>query len=155
MPQILLSVIGMAGSAGAAFLGSWLGLRRFRSERVWESKWRVYQALSGALNDIYEQFECLLEARMAERIVPEEKQKLLEEAADKAWVQVRKHARVGSLILSERASAALARFLAEAERGRAAADYGDYLERQGAAVMEALRQFNAAARADLADTGRT
>jgi hypothetical protein len=147
--QILIPVISFIGSAFGAFLGSWLGLRRFRQERMWEEKFRVYQTLFNAMNDLCERFDQLWDAHVAARQLPPEKEALLQQAAAKAWPEVTKQARIGSFILSDHANATLTVLLKEVERAASAEDYAEYIDHQGSALNKALKVLKDAARADL------
>jgi hypothetical protein len=113
--QFALAIIGIVGSAVAAFVGSWFGLRRFRSERWWERKVEAYTAIFNAMNNLLEEIHHLWNAELYGTKLPDDPEESLRKAVSTAWPEIRKQVRLGAFLLSEEAEKTLADLLKKLE----------------------------------------
>ena len=133
----------------SAFLGYWFGLRRFRSERMWERKLKIYVTIFDALNDLAEDVNQDWEEMRRGTPMTEEQKKKFGNLAGAARQLIKKQTQIGSFVLTGESEKNLAILLDEL-RGASANDaWIDYLDDRSSAIHKAIDNLKASARADL------
>jgi hypothetical protein len=58
----------VAAAGGAAFVGVWLGPRRYRSEHMWDEKFKTYTLIFDSMNHLLEEIDHLLDEEMHDNV---------------------------------------------------------------------------------------
>ena len=133
----------------SAFLGYWFGLRRFRSERMWERKFTIYVTIFDALNDLAEDVNQDWEEMQRDTPMTDEQKKKFGNLAGAARQLIKKQAHIGAFVLSGGSEKNLAILLDELRVASANDSWIDYLDDRSSAIHKAIDNLKASARADL------
>ena len=111
-------ILGFVVASIGAFLGSWLTLRRVKSERVWEDKRTTYREIVEALHKIKAEYQNELRRnKLPENLPNEERQPSKSELEDlrknvsESLKELRKCVDIGGLFISQSTSKLLNEFV--------------------------------------------
>jgi hypothetical protein len=140
----------VAAAGGAAFVGVWLGPRRYRSEHMWDEKFKTYTLIFDSMNHLLEEIEHLLDEEIHDNVglTPGFRSELAE-TSGKARAELRRQARIGSFIICKEAEELIAKLLSALDKAAADKTYFDHIDRNGAAISAAAKELKTVARRDL------
>jgi hypothetical protein len=147
----VITVTATVVTAGlSAFLGAWLASRRYRAERLWDEKLKVYSAVFDAMNELAEGLDQLLdEATRPNYFITPEHRTTLTESAAAARTGLRRASRIGSFTISERSEAILRELVAELDRAIGEKTYFDSIDSSAAGIQRTLAELKKCARQDI------
>lgn len=133
----------------ASYITVQLSLRRFYSEKWWEKKAEAYAAILEALHYMKRAFDEDLEAAMAGREVPEDRQAELLKKYREAHDELKKRIDIGQFVLSDKAAAELSAFQQQLHNARDTRDWVEYIEGSLGTINDTLKRMRAIAKTDL------
>ena len=148
-------------ASSAAFLGAYIGLGKYKKEKVWDAKNQAYQNILNALNEIRFWASENLSGNVGLPVVGSKTSEELRKSYTSAKEQLEKYAYIGELVVSDDAYAVIRKVMHEisAEDFRFEDEGGDessyqdmfikHCEKIGKIVEENMRQLISCARADL------
>jgi hypothetical protein len=126
-----------------------LALRRFYAEKWWERKSTAYTAIIEAMHHVREQADSSFEAERRHVEIPPETEEILRRKMKEGLAQLRLHRDIGSLVVSDEATALLNKLLENLEASADEQSWIEYLVARMNAVTECMPQMRRIAKIDL------
>ena len=148
-PAIVNLIISIVVGVVTAMLATYLALKRFRAEKLWEKKVDAYTQLIGAAHEMKRVREAELDASRNSGDVPQDFRKQLWTESQNAKRLIFRLSDVASFLVSEEIEKATHELKGELEYSLVSDSWPEILEKERAALDSYLRKLKGVARTEL------